>query len=41
MRNLLIATNNIGKVGEIKALLGGLGITLVTPADLGLTLEVA
>ncbi len=40
MRNVLIATNNIGKVDEIKALLGGLDLMLFTPADLGLTLEV-
>jgi XTP/dITP diphosphohydrolase len=41
MRNMLIATNNKGKVDEIKALLDGLGLNLLTPADLGLTLEVA
>jgi XTP/dITP diphosphohydrolase len=41
MRSILIATNNKGKVDEIKALLGGLDITLLTPSDLGLTLEVA
>jgi XTP/dITP diphosphohydrolase len=40
MRKLLIATNNIGKVDEIKALLDGLGLTLLTPADVGLALEV-
>jgi XTP/dITP diphosphohydrolase len=40
MHNLLIATNNQGKVFEIKALLAGLGITLLTPADLGMDLEV-
>jgi XTP/dITP diphosphohydrolase len=40
MRNVLITTNNIGKVDEIKALLGGLDLMLFTPADLGLTLEV-
>ena len=40
MRNLLIATNNKGKVDEIKALLDSLGLVLITPADLGLTLEV-
>jgi XTP/dITP diphosphohydrolase len=40
MHNLLIATNNTGKVIEIKALLDGLGFTLLTPADLGLILEV-
>jgi len=41
MRNVLIATNNEGKVDEIKALLEGLGLTLLTPADLGIALEVA
>ena len=41
MQSILIATNNKGKVDEIKALLGGLGLVLVTPADLGLVLEVA
>ena len=41
MRNLLIATNNKGKVAEIKALLNKLGLTLLTPAELGLVLEVA
>lgn len=40
MRSLLIATNNKGKVAEIKALLGSVGLTLITPADLGLRLEV-
>jgi XTP/dITP diphosphohydrolase len=37
---LLLATNNPGKIVEIKTLLGGLGIELLTPADLGLRLEV-
>ena len=40
MRNILVATNNKGKIDEIKALLDGLGLILHTPADLGLTLEV-
>jgi len=40
MHKLLLATNNKGKVAEIKALLGNLGLTLLTPADLGLALEV-
>jgi XTP/dITP diphosphohydrolase len=40
MRNLLLATNNKGKVLEIKDLLAGLGLTLLTPADLGISLEV-
>jgi XTP/dITP diphosphohydrolase len=38
--NLLIATNNKGKVSEIKDLLKGTGLTLLTPSDLGLALEV-
>jgi XTP/dITP diphosphohydrolase len=41
MRNLLIATNNIGKVDEIKALLRNLGLILITPSDLGISLEVS
>ena len=40
MHNLLLATNNLGKVAEIKALLEGTGINLLTPAELGLELEV-
>jgi XTP/dITP diphosphohydrolase len=40
MRSLLLATNNKGKVAEIKALLGGVGLTLLTPAELGLAIEV-
>ncbi len=41
MRSILIATNNKGKVDEIKALLDGFGLALLTPADLGIALEVA
>jgi XTP/dITP diphosphohydrolase len=40
MHSLLIATNNKGKVDEIKALLENLGINLLTPAHLGLTINV-
>jgi XTP/dITP diphosphohydrolase len=40
MHDLLIATNNKGKVREIKALLEGLALNLLTPADLGLAIEV-
>ncbi len=40
MRSLLIATNNPGKITEIKALLVGLGLDLHSPLDLDLTLEV-
>jgi XTP/dITP diphosphohydrolase len=38
---LLLATNNPGKIAEMKALLGGLDLDLLTPASLGLDLEVA
>ena len=41
MRTILIATNNKGKIDEIKALLDSLGHPLLTPAELGLALEVA
>lgn len=41
MDSLLLATNNKGKVAEIKALLNGTGITLLTPGELGLELEVS
>jgi XTP/dITP diphosphohydrolase len=37
---LLIATNNKGKLKEIQAILDDLDIDLVSPADLGLKLEV-
>ncbi|MBN1484091.1 MAG: tRNA (guanosine(37)-N1)-methyltransferase TrmD [Chloroflexia bacterium] len=37
---LLLATNNPGKLREYRALLAGLPIELVTPAELGLELEV-
>jgi XTP/dITP diphosphohydrolase len=38
---LLLATNNPGKIAEMKALLGALDLDLLTPASLGLDLEVA
>jgi len=41
VHNVLIATNNKGKVDEIKALLDGLGLAILTPAELGMALEVA
>jgi XTP/dITP diphosphohydrolase len=41
MHKILLATNNKGKIAEIKALLDGNGLTLLTPTDLGLVLEVA
>ncbi|MDK1030314.1 MAG: RdgB/HAM1 family non-canonical purine NTP pyrophosphatase [Anaerolineae bacterium] len=37
---LIIATNNKGKVEEIQSLLQGLDIALLVPADLGLNIEV-
>jgi XTP/dITP diphosphohydrolase len=40
MRSILLATNNKGKVIEIKALLDGTGIHLITPSELGLALDV-
>jgi XTP/dITP diphosphohydrolase len=40
MQKLLIATNNPGKLVEFQALLAGLDLELVTPARLGLLLEV-
>jgi XTP/dITP diphosphohydrolase len=40
MHNLLIATTNPGKIEEIRALLAGLDLHLVTPGELGLRLEV-
>lgn len=40
MPQLLIATNNTGKQKEIRSLLGGSNIDLVTPAELGLSLDV-
>lgn len=40
MKKLLIATNNKGKVEEIRDLLKDLDINLVTPADVGLKLDV-
>ena len=40
MPRLLLATNNAGKVAELRDLLGGCGWELVIPRDLGLELEV-
>ncbi len=40
MNKLLIATNNRGKVIELQDLLKDTGIQLLTPADIGLSLEV-
>ena len=40
MKNLLLASNNKGKLREIQAILTGLPIRLITPQDIGLVLEV-
>jgi XTP/dITP diphosphohydrolase len=40
MKYLLLATNNIGKLREIQAILESLGIQLLTPNDAGIQLEV-
>lgn len=40
MPRLLLATNNLGKVGEYRALLAGCGWEIVAPADIGLELDV-
>lgn len=40
MPRLLVATNNAGKLAEYRALLDGCGWELVTPAELGLRLDV-
>lgn len=40
MNKLLIATNNKGKEEEFRALLAGVGVELVTPAQTGLDLDV-
>lgn len=41
MPRLLLATNNPGKAAEFRDLLDGCGWQLVTPADLGLSIDVA
>jgi len=38
---LLLATNNAGKLSELRELLAGVPFELVSPADIGLNLEVA
>jgi XTP/dITP diphosphohydrolase len=40
MNTLLLATNNPGKVAEIKALLAGLDLAILTPLEAGIHLEV-
>ena len=41
MPHLLLATNNAGKLSELRELLAGVPFELVSPADIGLTLQVA
>jgi XTP/dITP diphosphohydrolase len=41
MKKLLLATNNLDKVEEIRAILAHLPLHLLTPADLGLNLQVS
>lgn len=40
MIKLLLATNNQGKLAELRSLLGGLDLVLLSPADLGLKVQV-
>lgn len=40
MFKLLLATNNPGKISELRSLLNGLDLELITPADLELNLQV-
>jgi len=40
MPRLLLATNNAGKVAELRHILDGCGWEVVTPAEIGLSLEV-
>lgn len=40
MSRLLLATANAGKTRELRALLGGLTLEVLTPADIGLAIEV-
>jgi XTP/dITP diphosphohydrolase len=40
MLKILLATNNQGKLAELQTLLKGLDLELLTPADLGLSLQV-
>lgn len=41
MKTILLASNNIGKLRELQALLGDLGVEILTPAMIGLALDVA
>jgi inosine/xanthosine triphosphate pyrophosphatase family protein len=40
MSTLLIATNNRGKLAELRLIFAGLPCSIVSPADIGLDLEV-
>ena len=40
MKTVLLATNNPHKVDEVRAIVSDLGITVLTPAELGVKLEV-
>lgn len=40
MKNLLLATNNTGKLREYRRLLHGIPFAIVTPSDIGLTTDV-
>jgi epoxyqueuosine reductase len=41
MTQLLLATTNQGKIRELRAILAGLPLEVITPADIGLNLDVA
>jgi XTP/dITP diphosphohydrolase len=41
MTNLLIATNNKGKLSEILALLNGISLNIIIPEEIGITLDIA
>lgn len=41
MKTILLASNNSGKLRELQALLGDLGVEILTPAMIGLALDVA
>lgn len=36
----VLATHNPGKIREMSAILGGLGVEVVSPADVGITVDV-
>lgn len=41
MKRFIVATNNKGKIKELYAILSGLNVELVTPADMGIKFDVA